>query len=76
MSKPVKEKTPLEDETRDDETSFNFPKEEENVLKMWTEKDAFNTQLKLSENRKRYTFYDGPPFATGWPDYTLIFFLI
>ena len=49
--------------------NFNFPNEEEVVLKMWTEIDAFKTQLKLSENRKRYTFYDGPPFATGLPHY-------
>ena len=51
------------------EESFDFPKEEEHVLKMWSEKDAFGTQLKLSQNRKRYTFYDGPPFATGLPHY-------
>jgi isoleucyl-tRNA synthetase len=49
--------------------SFDFAKEEENVLKMWTEMNAFETQLKLSENRKRFTFYDGPPFATGLPHY-------
>ncbi|RNA39978.1 isoleucine--tRNA cytoplasmic [Brachionus plicatilis] len=49
--------------------SFDFPKEEEKVLKMWKEIDAFRTQLKLSENRKRFTFYDGPPFATGLPHY-------
>lgn len=24
-------------------------------------------QVKLSEGRERYTFYDGPPFATGLP---------
>ena len=36
---------------------------------MWTQKDAFRTQLKLSENRKIFSFYDGPPFATGLPHY-------
>lgn len=55
------------DETQSE--SFDFSKEEENILKMWNEIDAFKTQLKLSENRKRYTFYDGPPFATGLPHY-------
>ena len=49
--------------------SFDFPKEEEKILKLWKDLDAFRTQLKLSENRKRYTFYDGPPFATGLPHY-------
>lgn len=27
------------------------------------------TQLKLSEEKPEYTFYDGPPFATGLPHY-------
>ena len=31
--------------------------------------DAFQTSLKLSKDRPRYTFYDGPPFATGLPHY-------
>ena len=50
-------------------TPFNFAKEEENVLKFWKEIDAFQTSLKLSEGRPEYTFYDGPPFATGLPHY-------
>ena len=48
---------------------FDFPKEEEKVLKFWREIDAFQTSLKLSEGRPEYTFYDGPPFATGLPHY-------
>ncbi|KAK9721381.1 isoleucine--tRNA ligase [Basidiobolus ranarum] len=48
---------------------FNFPKEEEKILAFWNEIDAFRTSLKLSEGRKPYTFYDGPPFATGLPHY-------
>jgi isoleucyl-tRNA synthetase len=31
--------------------------------------DAFQRQLELSANKKPYTFYDGPPFATGTPHY-------
>ena len=64
------------EETADDDDlnavgseSFDFVKEEENILAMWTQMKAFETQLKLSENRKRFTFYDGPPFATGLPHY-------
>ena len=49
--------------------SFDFPKEEEKVIKFWREIDAFQTSLKLSEGRPEYTFYDGPPFATGLPHY-------
>ncbi|KAL5507433.1 ILS1_2 [Sanghuangporus vaninii] len=48
---------------------FNFPQEEEKVIAFWREIDAFKTQLKLSEQRPPYSFYDGPPFATGLPHY-------
>jgi hypothetical protein len=48
---------------------FNFPKEEEKVLAFWKEIDAFRTSLKLSEGRPEFSFYDGPPFATGLPHY-------
>lgn len=47
----------------------NFPEEEEKILAYWAEIDAFNTSLKLSEGKPEYTFYDGPPFATGLPHY-------
>jgi isoleucyl-tRNA synthetase len=49
--------------------SLSFPKEEERILKFWEEIDAFQTSLKLNEGRPRYSFYDGPPFATGLPHY-------
>ena len=48
---------------------FNFPKEEEETLKYWHEIDAFKQQLKRTETLPPYTFYDGPPFATGTPHY-------
>ncbi|KAJ7188081.1 tRNA synthetases class I-domain-containing protein [Mycena filopes] len=48
---------------------FDFPREEEKVLAFWKEIDAFQTSLKLSEGRPEFTFYDGPPFATGLPHY-------
>ncbi|KAG5654380.1 hypothetical protein H0H81_003204 [Sphagnurus paluster] len=48
---------------------FDFPKEEEKVIAFWREIDAFRTSVKLSEGRPEYTFYDGPPFATGLPHY-------
>ncbi|KAJ0123693.1 hypothetical protein J7T55_012162 [Diaporthe amygdali] len=49
--------------------SINFPKTEEDVLARWREIDAFQTQLRLTESCERFTFYDGPPFATGLPHY-------
>ena len=47
----------------------DFPLEEEKVLEYWNEINAFKEQLKRSEGKKPYTFYDGPPFATGLPHY-------
>lgn len=49
--------------------SFDFAKEEGKVIQFWRDIDAFQTSLKLSEGRPEYSFYDGPPFATGLPHY-------
>jgi hypothetical protein len=51
---------------------LNFAQEEENILEFWKEIDAFNLTLKLSEGRPEFTFYDGPPFATGLPHYGFV----
>ena len=42
---------------------------EEEILEYWDKIDAFQTQLKKTEGLPEYTFYDGPPFATGLPHY-------
>ena len=39
------------------------------MLSHWKDSDAFKKQLELSKGKKEYTFYDGPPFATGLPHY-------
>ncbi|EOD50003.1 Isoleucyl-tRNA synthetase [Neofusicoccum parvum] len=49
--------------------SISFPKEEERILALWKEIDAFQRQVELSKGKQPYTFYDGPPFATGLPHY-------
>ncbi|OCT47064.1 Isoleucine--tRNA ligase, cytoplasmic [Cladophialophora carrionii] len=49
--------------------AVDFSAEEAKTLKRWREIDAFQTQLRLSKGNKPYTFYDGPPFATGLPHY-------
>ncbi|KIW94008.1 isoleucine-tRNA ligase [Cladophialophora bantiana CBS 173.52] len=49
--------------------AVDFSAEEAATLKRWREIDAFQTQLRLSKSNKPYTFYDGPPFATGLPHY-------
>lgn len=48
---------------------YSFPVEEEKILEFWDAIDAFQQQLKRSEGKKPYVFYDGPPFATGLPHY-------
>jgi len=50
-----------------DKVDFNA--EEDKVLKYWNDISAFETSLKQSEGKPIYTFYDGPPFATGLPHY-------
>ena len=49
--------------------SYSFPKEEEQVLQLWDRLDAFKEQLRRSEGKPEYIFFDGPPFATGLPHY-------
>jgi isoleucyl-tRNA synthetase len=48
---------------------FRFPAEEEAILKHWDDIDAFKEQLRRTEGKPEYIFYDGPPFATGLPHY-------
>ena len=48
---------------------YHFPTEEEAILKLWDDLDAFQEQLRRSKGRPEYIFYDGPPFATGLPHY-------
>ena len=52
-----------------DSFNFSFPKTEEGILEDWERLDAFKEQLRRSEGRPEYVFYDGPPFATGLPHY-------
>ena len=47
----------------------NFPEEEVKVLNYWDEIKAFEQQLEQSKGQPKFTFYDGPPFATGLPHY-------
>uniref|UniRef100_A0A5S6R4N6 Isoleucine--tRNA ligase, cytoplasmic n=1 Tax=Trichuris muris TaxID=70415 RepID=A0A5S6R4N6_TRIMR len=49
--------------------SINFPEEEEKVIGFWKQLDVFRTCQKRSKGRPTYSFYDGPPFATGLPHY-------
>ncbi|KAL1492757.1 hypothetical protein ABEB36_010961 [Hypothenemus hampei] len=49
--------------------TINFPAEEEKILKFWKDIKAFESCLKQSKGNPKFTFYDGPPFATGLPHY-------
>lgn len=53
------------------EGELKFPLMEEEICKKWETEDTFKTQDRLSLERgdKEFTFYDGPPFATGLPHY-------
>ena len=49
--------------------NINFPEKEEEIMRWWEENDTFKESVRLSEGRPRWSFYDGPPFATGLPHY-------
>ena len=49
--------------------SLEYSAEETKTLEYWNTIKAFERSLELSEGRPTYTFYDGPPFATGLPHY-------
>ncbi|MFA6193366.1 MAG: class I tRNA ligase family protein [Parcubacteria group bacterium] len=47
----------------------SLPKMEEDVLKFWEENKIFEKSLEQRLDAPLYSFYDGPPFATGTPHY-------
>src|SRR3989304_6086255 len=47
----------------------NLPEIEEKVLKSWQDDKIFEKSLENRKGKKKFTFYDGPPFATGLPHY-------
>jgi len=56
MFTPVDTKTPL-------------AKQEENVLSFWKQHNILEKSIEQGINHKPFSFYDGPPFATGLPHY-------
>ncbi|MES1920149.1 hypothetical protein MHBO_001859, partial [Bonamia ostreae] len=50
-------------------STVSFPKIELEILSYWKRINAFKRSLELSKGRKPFSFYDGPPFATGLPHY-------
>ena len=48
---------------------ISFPDKEEETLKWWEENDTFQESVRQSKDKPVWSFYDGPPFATGLPHY-------
>lgn len=47
----------------------DFPALDARILAFWDSIDAFDQSIELRADAPEYTFYDGPPFATGSPHY-------
>ncbi len=48
---------------------MNLAKIEEEVLEFWEKEDIFQKTIENRKNSPFFSFYDGPPFATGNPHY-------
>jgi len=47
----------------------SFPDLERGILSYWRDEDMFRRSISLRDGREEFSFYDGPPFATGLPHY-------
>ncbi len=54
---------------KNDNGRVDLPKMEEKVLEFWDSAQVFQKTITQREQGKPYSFYDGPPFATGLPHY-------
>ena len=50
-------------------SKVDFPGLEQEVLRFWDDRVIFQESLAQRMASQEYTFYDGPPFATGLPHY-------
>ena len=48
---------------------YNIVENEEKLIEFWKTNNIFQKSLYHNKDGKPYTFYDGPPFATGLPHY-------
>jgi len=53
------------------DAKVNFPQLEEEILAFWEQNHIFEKSVSQREgkNAEEFTFYDGPPFATGLPHF-------
>src|SRR3982751_2084618 len=47
----------------------SLPQQEEAELRYWDEARIFERSLEQTRSGPMFSFYDGPPFATGLPHY-------
>lgn len=64
-SSPPRKKAPYQPTAAD----VRLPSLEEEVLAFWDDAKIFERSVEGTALRPRYSFYDGPPFATGLPHY-------
>ncbi|WP_348662826.1 isoleucine--tRNA ligase [Chlamydia vaughanii] len=55
--------------TEGEDCKESLANREEKVLEFWKNANIFQKSLKIREGKTLYSFYDGPPFATGLPHY-------
>ena len=48
---------------------LGFSKMEEEILNFWRKENIFQKSIDERPEGKPFSFYDGPPFATGLPHY-------
>lgn len=48
---------------------FNLPKNEKKILKFWEKENVFAKSISQRKGGPFFSFYDGPPFASGLPHY-------
>ncbi|MCX6806950.1 MAG: isoleucine--tRNA ligase [Candidatus Berkelbacteria bacterium] len=46
---------------------FDFPENEEKILKFWRKKKIFEKSLKKGEKSPKFIFFEGPPYANARP---------
>jgi len=47
----------------------NLPEIERKILKFWEKNKIFEKSIQKNKGKRFFSFYDGPPFATGKPHY-------
>ncbi|MCB0272060.1 MAG: isoleucine--tRNA ligase [Bdellovibrionales bacterium] len=50
-------------------TELSFPTMEEELLQFWKKEKVFQRSVSEKSDDQTWSFYDGPPFATGLPHY-------